>query len=364
MSSGLPYLNKLRKPELVEIAEKTDLQEYDEYNKGELVAALDKHLSDNRAIFSTDSSLSEFYTRLAGTNRRGSPVKREARVEVSPLLEKKTPKTPVLEKKTPGRRSTKTKEEPIESDDAAVTPAPKKTPASASRSTVRSVRSVVSESASAYLPPSPAVVTDAIDQQTTKMREGLESAWTASGIIERSHWLRSNLSSLKAVETTFVLLETGFILAELVPMRYLTTTPAVPAVSLPAISLRVPDLFVLLTANFWAPFMLWFVTNLGLPLVAAYFINLSWQAAASSQGPLRRQRQAAEHASFDPLTFNIVKALLAYEVYAHHWDYASLFSPYSIKKANFAIPGQWKAVLTGNAIGVIGTLYEAILRRS
>ena len=28
MSSGLPYLNKLRKPELVEIAERTDLQEY------------------------------------------------------------------------------------------------------------------------------------------------------------------------------------------------------------------------------------------------------------------------------------------------------------------------------------------------
>jgi hypothetical protein len=28
MSSGLPYLNKLRKPELIEFAEKTDLQEY------------------------------------------------------------------------------------------------------------------------------------------------------------------------------------------------------------------------------------------------------------------------------------------------------------------------------------------------
>lgn len=28
MSSGLPYLNKLRKPELVEFAEKTDLEEY------------------------------------------------------------------------------------------------------------------------------------------------------------------------------------------------------------------------------------------------------------------------------------------------------------------------------------------------
>jgi hypothetical protein len=28
MSNGLPFLNKLRKPELAEIAERTDLQEY------------------------------------------------------------------------------------------------------------------------------------------------------------------------------------------------------------------------------------------------------------------------------------------------------------------------------------------------
>lgn len=28
MSSGLPFLNKLRKPELTELAEQTDLQEY------------------------------------------------------------------------------------------------------------------------------------------------------------------------------------------------------------------------------------------------------------------------------------------------------------------------------------------------
>ncbi|KAJ5992865.1 hypothetical protein N7451_008589 [Penicillium sp. IBT 35674x] len=358
MSNGLPFLNKLRKPELAEIAEQTDLQDYDDYNKAELIAALDKHLVDNRSIFSGDKKLAEFYSRLSSTTRRGSPVKREPRADVSP----------VAEKKTPGRRSTKPKEEEsAESDDAAFKTPAAKTSALATRATPRSVRSVrsVVESASAQFPPSPAVVTDVIDRQTTKMREGLEHAWTESGFIERSHALRATLSSLKAIETIFVLVEASYVLYELVPLRYLTTTPAVPAAYLPSLSIKVPDLFVLLTGAFWAPFSLWFLTNLGLPLIAAYFFNLSWQAATGgSQGPARRTRSVSSLASFDPLSFNIAKALLVYKVYVDHFDYVDLFSKYAIQKVNFSIPGQYSGMLTGTAIGVIGTLYEAILRRS
>ncbi|KAJ5760048.1 hypothetical protein N7520_007204 [Penicillium odoratum] len=353
MSNGLPFLNKLRKPELAEIAERTDLQDYDEYNKSELVAALDKHLTENRSIFSSDKELAEFYSRLSGT-RRGSPVKREPRTAVSP----------VTEKKTPGRRSIKPKEEEsVDSDDATKTPVAKKTP-TATRATPRSLRSLRSfESPNLQFPASPAVVTDVIDRQTAKMREGLEHAWTASGLIERLHALRASLSSLKAVETIFVLVEAAYVLYELVPVRYLTTTPAVPAAYLPSFSIKVPDLFVLLNGAFWAPFTLWFLTNLALPLIAAYFFNLSWQAATGgSQGPARRTRSASPLASFDPLSFNIAKALLVYKVYVDHFDYADLFSKYAIQKVNFSIPGQYSSMLTGTAIGVIGSLYEAILR--
>ncbi|KAJ5263621.1 hypothetical protein N7478_011226 [Penicillium angulare] len=357
MSNGLPYLNKLRKGDLVEFAEHTDLPDFSDYNKNELVAALDKHLSDNRAIFSNDKKLAEFYSRLASPPRRGSPVKREPKVELTAIE-----KTPA---RTPGRRSTKAKEEPTESDDATKTPVTKKTPASASRSAARStVRSVV-DSANVQFPPSPAVVTDAIDRQTVKMREGLESAWSASGIIERSHALRATLSSLKAVETIFVLLELSSVLYELIPLRYLTTTPAIPAAFLPAFHIKIPDLFVLLTPNFWAPFTLWFLSNLLVPLLAAYFFNLSWQAATGGAQPVRRSsRSAPTRPSFDPLSFNIAKAILVYKVYADHYDYAGLYSKYAIAKVNYAIPGQWKGLLAGSAIGVVGTLYEAILRRS
>lgn len=223
----------------------------------------------------------------------------------------------------------------------------------------RSTRSARSGVESAPFPPSPAVVTDAIDRQTTRLREGLESCWTASGVLERSHALRASLSSLKAIGAIVVALEGGSILKELIPLRYLATTPAVEAAHLPALAIKVPDLFVLLTGAFWAPFTLWLLTGLILPLIAAYFFNLSWQAATGGQ---RRGRSASSQASFDPLTFNIAKALLVYKVYADNYTFCGLFSTFAIDKVNTSVPGQWAGMVTGNAIGVIGALYEAILR--
>lgn len=221
---------------------------------------------------------------------------------------------------------------------------------------MRSVRSALD------MPPSPAVVTDVIDRQTAKVREGLENAWTASGVLEHSQALRASLSSLKAVEAIVLLFEGGSVLKELIPLRYLTTTPAVDAAHLPSLPIKVPDLFILLSGAFWAPFTLWLLTGLVLPLIAAYFINLSWQAATGGQ--VRRTRSSSSRASFDPLTFNIAKALLVYAVYADHFTYCDLFSNFSIERVNVSVPGQWAGMLTGTAIGVIGTLYEAILRRS
>lgn len=72
-----------------------------DYNKTELAAKLDKHLSDNQSIFGNDKKLADYYKRLAAPPRGASPVKRETRVEVSPATEKKTP----------ARRSAKKQEE-------------------------------------------------------------------------------------------------------------------------------------------------------------------------------------------------------------------------------------------------------------
>lgn len=70
-----------------------------DYNKGELAVALDKHLRDNKSIFGNDKKLADYYKRLSAPARGASPVKREARAEVSPA-----------ERKTPGRRPKKQEE--------------------------------------------------------------------------------------------------------------------------------------------------------------------------------------------------------------------------------------------------------------
>jgi hypothetical protein len=57
-------------------------------------------LSSNRAIFSGEKSLADYYKRLSAPPRGGSPVKREAKVEITPTV-----------KKTPGRKPNAQKQE-------------------------------------------------------------------------------------------------------------------------------------------------------------------------------------------------------------------------------------------------------------
>jgi hypothetical protein len=210
------------------------------------------------------------------------------------------------------------------------------------------------------MPPSPAVVTDVIDRQANRVREGLEDAWISMGVLDRCHALRESLSSLKAIEIMVLLLEGGSVVKELVPIRYLTTTPPVQAAQIPAIPIRVPDLFVLLTGAFWAPFSLWLISCLVLPLMAAYFINLSWQAST----PVRKTRSSPNLAQFDPLSFNIAKALLVYIVFGNDFKFWGVFSTFALRKISASVPGGTFGLYTGTAVGAIGSLYEAILRRS
>lgn len=212
------------------------------------------------------------------------------------------------------------------------------------------------------MPPSPAVVTDVIDRQTTRVREGIEHAWTSSGVTERTHSLRANLSSLFAIEALVVLVEAYTVMSDQLPNRFLTTIQANKTLHTPTIPVKVPDLFRLVTPGFWGPFTLWLLTNLILPLIAAYFFNLSWHAATG--GGARRGRSAANTAPFDPLTFNIAKALLVWKVYVENFTFWGLYSTIAVNKVSAAIPGNYYGMWTGAAIGVIGALYDAILRRT
>ncbi|KAK1143915.1 hypothetical protein N8T08_006030 [Aspergillus melleus] len=347
MSNALPYLQKLRKPQLVEFAEATDLQDYEDLNKPELVTTLDDHLQSNQSIFQNDERLAEYYRRLSQSPRL-SPTKREPKSEPSPTKVSPTK----LDPPRSARRGRRAKEEIEQTDDSDVSPRVIAT-TTPGRSPLMAVEPP--------LPPSPAVVTDAIDRQTAVWGKRIGDAWTVLGIRERSHALRSILSSVKAVEILFVALEGAGLFRTLLPLVYVTSVPAVEAIHSSEFAIKVPDLFKLVEGTFWAPLSLWLLTSLFLPLTVAYFFNLSRQ---TSGGPaLNTRRSRAAQTTFDPLSFNIAKALVAYLVYANGFTFWNVFSDTSIQTVNTSVPGQWAGILTGSAIGTIGTLYEAILKK-
>jgi hypothetical protein len=205
------------------------------------------------------------------------------------------------------------------------------------------------------------LVTDAIDRQTAEWRERINDAWVRSGVQESSNWVRSKMSSVRAVETIVMAVEGAFLMKDLIPIRYLTTIPAVPAINSPEFALRVPDLFMLVDGAFWAPFSLWLLTSYLLPLLFAYFFNISLQASGSPAPETRKGHKTRPE--FDPLSFNITKAVIAYVVYAHHFNFMGLYSNFSIERVNVSVPFHWPGMLTTAAIGTVGTLYEAILRK-
>ncbi|PGG97699.1 hypothetical protein AJ79_09107 [Helicocarpus griseus UAMH5409] len=382
MTAALPYLRGLRKSDLVVLAELANLQDYEDYKKVELEGALDDHLSANRASLSGEQKLAEYYRRLSQP-ARASPIKREPKTEPAGI----TSGEEVAKRPARARRQIKPKQE-IEATDesdsssAAASSSPPTSPQSPAANSPSAAQSQTQTRTparpslpfSTSLPPSPAVITDAIDRQTTKARKSMSDAWVASGLTERSHALRSCLSSVRAIETITLLLELSCLLFQIVPVRYLATFPAVERVGTPAIAVRVPDLFILLEGSFWGPFSLWVLTSLALPGVFAWFFNLSLkisqQAASTHSYGTRRSSAAAaaasqtgERSSFDPLVYHVAKALVAYVVYGGQFTFGDVYSLVSVRTVAGAVPGGLQGLLTGAAVGGLGSLYEAILRK-
>jgi len=420
MSAALPYLNKLRKSDLVDFAQVTGLNgcvpnnpsfltfsqremtltsprcSYQDYNKPDLIIALDNHLVANRSTYAGNERLADYYRRLAQPARFATPAKRAMRAEVSSSPAEVTRSSrrqravqpqPVVKKEEKEIESELEQEQEQEQEEAksqrsvattyahlyillnpvaivltsssvdseadtvqdntAVPPETPKVPTPKAPATTLNVE----------LPPSPAVVTDVIDRQTAAWGKSINETWNSSGVIEGSNALRSLLSSVKAIETLVLLLEGSGIIRQIWPLRYLTTVPALEAIHTPEFALKVPDFFILVDGAFWAPFSLWLLTNVFLPLGAAYFFNLK---ATSTDATHNSNSQKT---NFDPLSFNIARALIAYLVYAKHFSFWDLYSGFTIDKVNASVPGEWTGMLTGTAIGLVGTLYEAILQK-
>lgn len=226
-------------------------------------------------------------------------------------------------------------------------------------------RSSLSLPTSVPLPPSPAAVTDAIDRQTTKIRKRVSGLYSESGIHETSESFRHLLSSPVAINIIALVIEAYGLRKEILPSGIAGFIPAIPYLTNDKTPVYLPNLFLLLDKRFWAPFSLWVATSLLLPLLCAYFINIPLKTSLKHHYGTRRATsiQTAPSNQFDPLVYNIAKALITYVVYAQCSTLLGLFHPFTIATVHQSILGDYQGMITGAIIAGVMALYEAVLKK-
>ena len=152
--------------------------------------------------------------------------------------------------------------------------------------------------------------------------------------------IRSSLSTVTSIQVLTLFIEAWGLRSQVLPLRYLTTLPAVPAIGLGEIAIKIPDLFALLTTAFWGPVGLWYATSIALPLLGSWFINLKGEGG------------------HDTVSFNAVKALVAWIVYVRGGVGGE-----STKIVEKGVPGGTMGLLIGAMIGLLAGIYDAVLKR-
>ncbi|PMD25318.1 hypothetical protein NA56DRAFT_642346 [Hyaloscypha hepaticicola] len=343
MSGASSWLQKMRKSELVELCDSVGYKDYEGQKKTDIEVGLDEYLTKNAATYSSDSRLAPFYkTRRGGES---SPVKKEA----SSILADAETKVKQVK-----RRVTKVAEDFLPTDDSEIEQANTRARTALTRTPRASALAFASN---VPLPPSPAVVADAIDRRTQALRTRVSKAYQQSGLTETAEATRETLSTVVAVQVLVTAFELYSLRKELLADRYAFTIPSIALLGTGPYDVKIPDLFLLLTSSFWGPATLWAFTSFFVPLFAAYFFNLTAKPS--------RTRSHSTHFTyaFDPLTFNIVKALLTFVVYGQDVTFGGLVDLEYVARINSALYGGWQGVLVGTGIGSLITLYEAVLKK-
>ena len=184
--------------------------------------------------------------------------------------------------------------------------------------------------------------------------------YTESGVTEYSDYARDILSRPIAI-TTIALLAEGYSLHFiLLPYIHVFDLPAIFSNAKTPVS--VPNLFKFLEPAFWAPYTLWSLTSLVLPLTVAYFINFPLKAAPTSGTRRSQALQSTPAMQFDMLVFNVTKALLAFFVYAEKFNFG-LYQKDTIDLVEANIFGGYAGMITGAGIAGLISLYAAILKK-
>ncbi|KAH6899658.1 hypothetical protein B0T10DRAFT_554242 [Thelonectria olida] len=337
------WLHNQRKGDLVELAEKVGLENYEAYKKMELAAALDAHLGQNEERYVSHPDLTGYFN--SRSRALGSPVKRELRKDDDDHGIK-----------VPRRRlkPTKLSEE--------ITPESDEQPETMSTALIQTpARSLSQVAARIPLPATPADVALAVDRSTQVVRQRVSSIYQESGITEVSNVTRATLSTVTSILFSVAAFELWHVRSEVLANTFAFTFPAIEALGTSDYPVYLPDMFLLLTSSFWSPAWTWSFTSVIVPCLFGYYFNLSANSGSSSS----RRRSISRNAEYvvDPLTFSIVKALLSYVVYAEGVTFYGLLSESSILRLDHAVYGGYKGMLVGTAITGLVSIYDAVLRK-
>ena len=191
------------------------------------------------------------------------------------------------------------------------------------------------------------------------MYSGLNDLYSVSGISERIENLRELCSSVTGVQMTFLFLEAAGLQRKLLPLKYAFDIPSfrLLGLSTPSIPFMLPDLFRLVDPTFWVSSTLWATTSIFVPALFAYFYNLSTRDVKRGGA-----RVTVTRYRFDPLMFNVVKAIMTLIVYYSGYTFG-LFDSSAALLVNDAIFGGYRGILVGSYVGILAALYEAAQRK-
>ncbi|EPS43479.1 hypothetical protein H072_2513 [Dactylellina haptotyla CBS 200.50] len=354
------YFGKLNKAQLAEFARPAGIS--NQLKKQDIIDALEDYASKNRSNLEADNLWQPYFETLADPS--------SALVRASPTT-----------KPTPRRRSrySKAPEDEDAGEQSSEPPSDLITPAKKPRAAVRSTRKASTSTTVVRAPATPiSPVNDApaIDTEPfhplspgqlarsipvknfslNTIGEAVSSWLTAAaqttGFWEHVDYTRETLSDPRAIHAIIATYEFAWLCHDLIPWQ--TVAIPVPAAEIPYLgystgpaTVKIPDLFILLSWQwFWEPVIYWFTLGISFPLLSSYFINI-------------RKRS-----TYDPLTFSISKALIAYLVYTKQIlrpELPSLFSPTTPNLVG-SIIGE-ETPLIGAAVGGMLTLWEAIISR-
>ncbi|OAQ97331.1 hypothetical protein LLEC1_01607 [Akanthomyces lecanii] len=339
------WLKAKKKTELTEIADKIGLKGYKDLKKSDLEAALDDFIAQHSSRFSSNSDLAGYFASRSRTLT--SPIKKEKET-IKEEAEKGL--------KVVKRRATKVAEEIAAEREPTNTTQTRANSSALLRTPARSLSQVASR---VPLPASPADIAFAVDRSTVALRKRAASIYQESGITEASNATRETLSTVTSVLFSVAAFELYYIRPAILANRFAFTIPAISAIGTDDFNVYLPDMFLLLTSSFWSPALTWVFTSILVPSIFGYFFNIS---ASSHSGPRTRAR-ALNETVVDPLTFSIVKALLAYVVYAQGVTFGGLLSSFSVARLNNAVYGGYQGILVGTAITGLVAIYDAALKR-